>query len=219
MARTKVDQKPEVMRALIEHLNINGPSKYDEFMAKFPDLTRPTFFRWLKEAKEKIEDVASQHGTVALQLAQKRILTNTARTPEKAQEQLRAHMPVAPSPAIIASLPTGAVQQTFNFLAFFYEILHDVSLLRETAVTLDPTTGNEKAKNPMLLEKVVGKKLDILDTWIKSQEFLFGLEQMEELFRVVIEEIGKVSPEVQQAIMVRMRAANAAGGFNVNARL
>ena len=219
MARPTNDKKPAIMRAITEHLHLHGPTKYDELLAKFPDLSRPTFYRWLKEAKDSIEDVASEHGTLALQLVQKRLRSDVELSPQVTQQKLKAQLPAIPSPAIVAGLPPGAVQQTFNFIAFFYEILYDIALLRETAVTVDPVTGKEKAKNPMLLDKVVGKKRDMLDTYIRSQEFLFGLEQMEELFRVVVEEIGKVSPEVQQAIMVRMRAANDSIGFNVNARI
>lgn len=219
MARPKEDQKPEVMQAIAQHLNIHGTSNYSELFEKFPKVSRATFFRWIKEAKDKFEANASEHGTLALQLAQKRIRSSVELSPENSQRQIKAHMPVAPSPAIIAALPPAAVQQTFNFLAFFYEILYDVSLLRETAVTVDATTGKEKSKNPMLLEKVVGKKLDILDTWIKSQEFMFGLEQMEKLFMVVIEEVGRVSPEAQAAILVRLRAADSLNGLTINANL
>lgn len=218
MARPKEDQKPEVMQAIAQHLSIHGTSNYAELFDRFPKVSRATFFRWIKEAKDKFEDVASEHGTKALQLAQKRIRSNVELSPDNSQRQIKAHLPVAPSPAIIASLPPAAVQQTFNFLAFFYEILYDVSLLRATAVTVGED-GKEKAKNPMLLEKVVGRKLDILDTWIKSQEFMFGLEQMEKLFMVVIEEVGRVSPEAQAAILVRLRAADSLNGLTINANL
>lgn len=218
MARPKEDQKPEVMQAIAQHLSIHGTSNYSELFEKFPKVSRATFFRWIKEAKDKFEANASEHGTLALQLAQKRIRSSVELAPENSQRQIKAHLPVAPSPAIIAALPPAAVQQTFNFLAFFYEILYDVSLLRATAVTIGED-GKEKAKNPMLLEKVVGKKLDILDTWIKSQEFMFGLEQMEKLFMVVIEEVGRVSPEAQAAILVRLRAADSLNGLTINANL
>jgi hypothetical protein len=218
MPRPKEDQKPEVMRAIAEHLSIHGTSNYADLFAKFPKVSRATFFRWIKEAKDAFEDVASEHGTLALQLAQKRIRSSVELSPEVTEQKLKAQLPVAPSPAIIAALPPGAVQQTFNFIAFFYEILADIALLRSAAVKVDEH-GNQKLVNPMLLDKVVGKKRDMMDTYIRSQEFLFGLEQMEDLFRVVIDEIGKVSPEVQQAIMVRMRATNDTHGFNMNARI
>jgi hypothetical protein len=217
MARATNEQKPAIMRAITEHLNIHGPANYDELMAKFPEVSRPTFYRWLKEAKDSIENVASEHGTLALQLAQKRIRSDTELSPLATQEKLKAQLPAIPSPAIVAGLAPGAVKQTFNFIAFFYEILADIALLRSAAVKVNDD-GTQKLVNPMLLDKVVGKKRDMMDTYIRSQEFLFGLEQMEELFRVVIDEIGKVSPEVQQAIMVRMRGANDAIGFNANAR-
>jgi transposase-like protein len=210
MARPKEDQKPEVMQAIAAHLSIHGTSNYSELFEKFPKVSRATFFRWIKEAKDKFEENASEHGTLALQLAQKRIRSNVELTPENSQRQIKAQLPVAPSPAVIAALPPAAVQQTFNFLSFFYEIVYDVKLLRDMAV---------KAKNPMLLEKVVGKRIDILDTWMKSQEFMFNLEQMEKLFTVVIEEVGKVSPEAQAAILVRLRAANSVHGFTASANL
>jgi len=202
MPRPKEHNKTAVMAAITEHLNLNGPSNWDELMPRFPDVSRATFFRWVREAKEAIESAAAAHGTTALKLAQKRI-RSSVETPEHTRKQLKAQLPVAPSPAIVADMPGELAAQTFDFMAYFHKIVADADLVRSAAVTKNED-GTEKAKNPVLLDNNIRRRLGVIETWLHSMELVWNLEKMQELYRLVIEEVGKADPDTQRAILARL---------------
>lgn len=206
------------MAAITEHLNLHGPQNWDELMARFPEVSRATFFRWVKEAKDTIESQAANHGTVALKLAQKRIRSSIESTPERTQKQLKAQLPVAPSPAIVADMSGDMAEQTFDFMAYFHKIVADAELVRSAAVTTD-AEGKEKAKNPILLDNNIRRRLGVIETWLHSMELVWNLEKMQELYKLVIEEVGKVDPDVQRAILARLRDLNTKRGLTANARI
>lgn len=218
MGRPKEDQKPAVMMAIAEHLRLHGPQNWAELMERFPTVSRPTFFRWIKEAKENIESEASERGTVALKFAQQRIRSSVETTPDRTQKQIKAQLPVAPSPAIIAQMPAEAAAQTFDFMAYFGEIVADTKMVRDASVVKNED-GTERLKNPMLMDNNIRRRIGIIETWLHSMETVWNLEKMQELYRVVIEEVGKADPAVQQAILARLRDVNSKRGLTVNARI
>lgn len=205
------------MAAITEHLNLHGPQNWDELMARFPNVSRATFFRWVREAKDGIESQAASHGTAALKLAQKRIQSRVD-TPEHTQKRLKAQLPVAPSPAIIADMPGEVAAQTFDFMAYFHKIVGDADLVRQAAVTTNPD-GTEKAKNPVLLDNNIRRRLGVIETWLHSMELVWNLEKMQELYRLVIEEVGKADPDTQRAILARLRDLNTKRGLTANATI
>lgn len=217
MPRPSEKAKPAVLAAITEHLNLHGPQNWDELMARFPDVSRATFFRWVKEAKDAIEANASAHGTTALKLAQKRIRSSIETTPERTQKQLKAQLPVAPSPAIIADMPGELAAQTFDFMAYFHKIVADADLVRQAAVKTED--GIEKAKNPVLLDNNIRRRLGVIETWLHSMEVVWNLEKMQELYRLVIEEVGKADPDTQRAILARLRDLNTKRGLTANATI
>lgn len=217
MPRPKEDQKAAVLTAITEHLNLHGPSNWDELMARYPMVSRATFFRWVKEAKETIESQAMAHGTAALKLAQQRI-RSSVETPQQTQKQIKAQLPVAPSPAIIADLPGQVAAQTFDFMAFFGRVVADTELVRQAAVTTD-AEGKEKAKNPVLLDNNIRRRLGVIETYLHSMETVWNLERMQELYRLVIEEVGKADPDTQRAILARLRDLNNKRGLTASATI
>lgn len=218
MSRPKDDKKAAVLLAITEHLNLHGPQNWNELMVRFPDVSRPTFFRWIKEAKEAMESQASSRGTGALKLMQKRIRSQVEVNPERTQMQLKAQLPVAPSPALLSQMPGEVVHQTFDFMSYFAEVVEDAELVKQSAITVN-ADGTKKVKNPMLLDNNIRRRLDIMTTFIQSVQAVWNLGKMEELYDAVIEEIGKVDPETQQAILARLRDLNNRRGMTVHARL
>ena len=218
MPRPKEDRKPEVMRAIHEHLHLHGPQNWSDLMVKFRDVSRPTFFRWIKEAKEAIESQASSHGTAELKLAQKRIRSSVESTPERTRKQVKVHLPASPSPAVIASLPGDVVESTFNFMAYFHEIVRDMQMVRDSAVVKNED-GTERLKNPMLMGNSAAQRLRAIETWIRSMELMYSFERNQEFQRIIIEELGKVDPSLQQAVLVRMRELDNRIGLTADARI
>lgn len=203
MPRSKEEKKAEIIAAMREHLLLVGPRDYDTLQAKFPDVSRPTFYRYLKTAREALEATAAAESPAALRLAQQRIRASVEK-PEKTMAAVKAHMPVMPSPAVIAGDP-GAASQAFKFFAFFQSIVEDADLLRGSAVVVDEATGKQKVRNPALLDKVITRRLGIAQTYLNAFEAVYNAERIQQLYEVIVEEVGKASPEVQMAVLAVMR--------------
>lgn len=202
MARSKEDKKTEIIAAMREHLLLVGPRDYEALQDKFPDVSRPTFYRYLKIAREALESAAAADSPAALRMAQARIHSQVAQ-PAKTMAAVKAHMPVMPSPAVIAGDP-GAASQAFKFFAFFQSIVEDADLLRSTAVVVD-ADGKQKVRNPAMLDKVITRRLGIAQTYLNAFEAVYNAERIQQLYEVIVEEVGKASPEVQMAVLAVMR--------------
>lgn len=187
-------------------------------MARFPGVSRATFFRYVKEVKDEIEARASARGTAELKLAQQRIRSTVESKPENVQKKIKAHLPATPSPAVIASMPGELVESTFNFMAYFHEIVRDMKMVRDASVVKNED-GTERLKNPMLMGNSAAQRLKAIETWIRSMELMYSFERNQEFQRIVLEEISRVDPALQQAILARLREADNRIGFTPEARI
>ncbi len=203
MPRSKEEKKSEIIAAMREHLLLVGPRDYEALQAKLPELTRPTFYRYLKIAREELEAAAAADSPAALRMAQARIHSQVAPA-AKTTERIKAHMPVMPSPAVIAGDPAAA-SQAFKFFAFFQSIVEDADLLRGSAVVVDEATGKQKVRNPALLDKVITRRLGIAQTYLNAFEAVYNAERIQQLYQAIVDEVGKASPEVQMAVLAVMR--------------
>jgi hypothetical protein len=216
MPRPKEDRKQEVIAAIREHLMVEGPQKWETLQTKYPDVPRSTLFRWIKEVREDAEEAAGKHGAGALRLAQKRIRKHVEPV-AKTQERIKAHLPAAPSPAVIAG-EDAHVEQMFDFFAYFGRIVSDAELVRAEAVRKNED-GTEKAKNPVLLDNNLRRRLGILETYLHAMHEVYNLEKIQQLYRIVIDAVGEADPEIQRAILVKLREADNVHGLTMNARL
>jgi hypothetical protein len=213
MPRPKEDNKKEIIAAIRQHLMLVGPGDWDSLMAKYPDVSRSTFFRYIKQAREQVESAAAADSPGALKIAQQRIHAHVAK-PEKTTERIKAHLPVMPSPAVIARDP-GAASQAFQFFAFFNSIVADAELMRGTAVVRNED-GTEKVRNPAMLDKVITRRLGIAQTYLHAFEAVYNAERIRELYDAIVEEVGKAAPDVQMAVLARMRELDNKRGLTMN---
>lgn len=216
MARPSDDRKREIIDAIRQHLLIEGPRNWDEFAERYPDISRPTLFRYIREVREAIESAAGVESPGALRLAQKRIRTHTE-DPERLQKKVKAHLPAAPSPAVVAEDPQGAMR-AFDFMSYFHRILADAEMVRNSAVVKNED-GSEKLRNPVVMDRSVARRLAIIETYLHSMETVYNLEKIQELYRIVINAVGKADPETQQAILAELRRANNAHGLTIQANI
>jgi hypothetical protein len=216
--KPREDQKPAVMLAINEHLNLHGPKNWGPCQARFPDVSAATFWRWVKEAKATVETAAGKHGNAALALKQKQIRSQVELKPDRVAREIKSQLPAAPSPAVIAGGNPALMRETFNFMAFFGEIVEDSNLLRESTIIRNDD-GTVKLRNPMMMDKSLQRRLSIIETYLHSIETLYNVERMRELYNLIIEEVGKVSPDLQRVILVRLRELNNKRGLTMSADL
>lgn len=223
MGRPLSQRSLEVIKACQEHLLLDGAKDYTSLMQKFPDVSRSTFFRLMEHARQNIEAGAIAHDSPeALRDAQAKIRRKVV-TPETITKKIKMHLPTAPSPAIVASMDPMVSRNLFDFMAYFYRVVNDAELMRDKSVRdeTDQATGDKREvlSNPVLMDNSIRRRLQIMDTYLKSMEQLYNVEKLQELFSLVIDEVGKADTNVQQAILARLRMLNDAKGLNIGARL
>lgn len=218
MARPRTPRTLEVIAACREHLLIDGPTDWGPLASKFPDVPRSTFFKCVEAAKMEIEKAAiTQQSPLALREAQRRLRARVE-APEVTERRVKAHLPTAPSPAVIASMGGAEQRQLFDFMGFFHKIVRDADMLRNKAVVVNED-GTERLVNPMLLNASMRTRLSVLDTWLSAMNEFYNLEKLQELYKLIIDEVGKADPEAQQAILARLRQLNNERGLTMAARL
>lgn len=217
MAKAKEERKKEILQAIYDHLMIEGPRGWDTLAQSVAsEISRPTFFRYVKEVREAEERKAATHGNGALIEAQKRIRASVE-SPDITTKKIKAHLPSAPSPAIVAAAPQDMIS-SFNFFAFFDRIVSDAELVRGASISVN-ADGSERVKNPGLLDKNLQRRLQILETYMHSVEVVYNMDRIRELYDLIIEEIGKAAPDVQQAVLFRMRELDNRRGLTINAKV
>lgn len=216
MPRPKETQKDEIKLAISNHLHLNGPNGWPDVMAQFPDVSRATFYRYIKEVREDIEAQAASNGGASLRMAQKRIRAHATK-PKQVQRELKTNLPAVPSPAVVVGMGSAA-DEVFNFMGNLNRLMDDAEMMRSAAVTVNED-GTEKLKNPNLMDKSIGRRLGMLETWLRSQGLVWNYDKLQELYFAIIDEVGKASPEVQQAVVSRIRTLNNQRGMTVDARL
>lgn len=219
MARTRNPRSDEVIQACREQLMIEGgATNWSTVLARFPDVPRATFFRLAEEAKRSIENAAIDSQTpMALREAQRRI-RQRVESPETTKRKMKMNLPTAPSPAVVASMPGAAQGQVFDFMAYFHRVVADAEMLRRKAVKVNPD-GTEEVLNPHLMDNSIRRRLNIMDTYLQTMDQLYNLEKLQELYRVVVDEVGKADPETQRQILARLRKLNDDRGLTVHAHL
>ena len=219
MARKRTGRSEEFVLAVKEHLALHGDTDdWSALTAKFDDLPKSSHYRLINAAREEIETrVARTDSGAALRLAQQRIRARLD-TPEAVGRKLKHVLPAAPSPAVLATLTGDEAGKMFDFLGYFHTIANDVQMLRSKAVRTNPE-GEEVLVNAVLMDRAIGKKLQVLEAYHGTMARLFDLQKIQELYAVVLEEVGKADRGVQNEILARLRALNNERGMNVSAKI
>lgn len=212
------DRKKALKLAIHEHLRIVGPADWDAFRADWSDVPRSTFYRIVAEVRDEITaGAAKSDSPEALRVAQRRVRA-IAEPIEKIQAETVKHIPATPSPAIIARDGMRAVRN-IDFISRFEGLYNDADMQRAHAIVVDEATGKERIRNPNLFASSIKLRCSILEAEMRALEGAFNFEGLQELYSIIIDEIGKESAELQQRILVRLRNLNNVRGMTVAANI
>lgn len=217
MARLAEDQKSAIRAAIHEHLRLHGPRDWETVMQRFPDVSASTFHRLVKEVRDKITSEAAEDSPVAVKLVQKQIRARRPMDLEKVASETAMQIPCTPSPAIIASKRDRGLAY-LRVLGVMDGVLADGEKIRAWSVAVDPD-GNERIKNPAFFLKSASLRMATAKGYLDALAQAYDMEKMQEFYAIVMDEIGKASPEVQIAILSRLREANAAHAMTIEAKL
>ena len=129
----------------------------------------------------------------------------------------RPWSPAAPSPAYVAK--NGA--QALDGIDFSRELAllyADAMMLRSYSVK-PGDDGVERIKNPVIFERQITKRTDLIETSLKMMQEIWDLQMMQGFYEAIIKEIGFESPECQRRIMDRLRLLNGRTGMTMFAEV
>lgn len=217
--------KTQFLEAAAVHLATVGSNNWNVLFDKYPEVSTPQKWRWVKQAKEA--DVPKpQLINANAKLVQKvKKLPKDARRIESEENGTRPiakHLPAAPSPSYIAKTGEAGLQN-LDFVAEIHALYSDAQKLRAYAMKVkpDPETGEmvEHINNPAAFDKSIVRRANLLETAIKAVQEVWDLRTMQNFYETIIEEIGKESPETQRRIMERLAELNSRTGMTLGMRV
>jgi hypothetical protein len=96
--------------------------------------------------------------------------------------------------------------EAVDLMSELRSLLTDADSLRDYALGPANDKGERPLKNPMYFSKSVSLKRDLVETILRCFEQMFDVRAMQQFYEVVIEEVGRASPDVQVAIMERLHS-------------
>lgn len=204
-----------------KHLAEHGGKNWKDLIQKYVDqgVHEQTVWRWIRATRAKD---APRVELVAAKARIEGALDPEARGPLPPNAaELGRDLPVAPSPAYIAKHGERGMRN-LDMLVELERLYQDGLLLRAYAMRIDrdPETGaeTEKIKNPVIFEKQLQRRLNVLDTALKAMGEVWNLRQMQDFYEVVVQEIGRADPETQKRILQRLADLNARTGLSMAMR-
>jgi hypothetical protein len=200
MAVSRLDDEADACLLDIKaHLRTRGERGLSEVRARHPNIGERRFYRLLSRAKES--------PTVrGLELS--RAITAVA----ELKEMIPAEA-LSTAPPALATKPLPGSVDAINLMATLRDLMVDATMVREYAMSKPDENGNRTIKNPMYFANSVKLRRDLVETMLKTWHESFDLRRMQEFYEIILDEIGKASPEVQGAIMERLRELNSERGF------
>lgn len=214
----KSAQKTLFMAAVHAHLAEHGFKNWKILLDRFPNISTSHKWALIAEAKK----IAASEAELAAATEKVRKLNMPISDREIEAAQLGAlgisrHLPAAPSPAYL-SRSGGVGMENLDFLVEIPKLYADAQMLRASAikvVTRPDGTTEEKIQNPASFDRSILRRASIIEGAIRAVQEVWDLKQQQEFFTAIIEEIGKESPKVQQAIMERLAALNSRMGMTM----
>jgi hypothetical protein len=217
-------KKQLFLAACQHHLSTVGSNNWNKVLEAFPDVQVSSAWRWIRQAKEADVPRPELINARAKLIQKVKKLPKDDRTIEaraNKTEHIAKHIPAAPSPAYIARTGEAGLQ-TLDFVAEIHKLYSDASMLRTFSMVIGKDeAGNEteKIKNPAMFDKSIARRAGLLETAIKAVQEVWDLRQMQNFYELIIEEIGRESPEAQRRIMVRLAELNSRAGMTISMKM
>jgi hypothetical protein len=197
------NDRNEAIADIEAHLAKHGPTNYAPLRERYSHVPEPTFWRWVKAAKQKPPTPA-----LILQAREKLAERAATMTHDEVVATAAANLPAAPSPDFIAKSGERG-QANLNLLERFHELYADAMLLR--AFAMNQAGG---VKNPMVLAGSISLRNNLLNTALKATEAVYDFRRIQAFWDSVMEEIAAADPEIAKRIMERLHRLNSEIGMS-----
>lgn len=193
-------RKDEAIEAIKAHLRDVGSKEWDTLERQFADVPKATFWRWIKDVKDKLSDSPSPQ---KLQAASKKV--------RKIVEDLKevgGMLPATPSPAYLAAKGAEA-EASMDFLGRLNLLYAEAEMLRD--YSLNSEGG---IRMPMYFHYSIKQRCNILQMGLSILQEVYDLRKVQEIHDAILEAVGKVSPEVQRKVIDRLRKLDRERGIS-----
>lgn len=194
-------RKDECIAAIKKHLAAGG-GEMKPIYEQFSEIPRPTIFRWAQlEKKGQPTQLEMSRAARAIQ--------------ERAEAGVIDHLPAVPSPGAIAR-DGGAAIRSLDFAAEIPKLYADAEMLRAFSVKDVEVDGRqvERIKNPVAFEKSIKARASLIETSLKVLQEVWDMRAMQQFNELIVDEIGRESPECQRRILQRLALLNQRNGIN-----
>lgn len=195
-------RKDDCVDAIRKHLAAGGTTLTQIYEA-FPEIPRPTIYRWYQAEREgKPTALEMSRAARAIQ--------------ERAEAGITDHLPAVPSPAAVAR-DGGAAIRKLDFAVEIPKLYADAEMLRAFSVKeMEGEDGEkvEKIRNPVAFEKSIKARASLIETSLKVLQEVWDMRMMQQFNELIIDEIGRESPECQRRILQRLAILNQRNGIN-----
>lgn len=215
MSRQANPLKIAVMEAIKTHLATVGSANWNLVIDQFPQVPSASMWRYIRQAKEdeipKTTLVSAK--AKVIQAVKGAVNDRVIEAKKNGTEAIAKHIPSAPSPAYVAKNGAQAVEN-IDFSREIASLYADAMMLRTFAVRLGED-GVEHIKNPMIFERQISRRTDLIEAGLKMMQEIWDLRTMQGFYETIIAEIGKESPDAQRRIMDRLRDLNGRTGMTM----
>lgn len=216
----ELTKKQQLQAAIASHLASSGSNNWNVIINQFKaDMSEATIWRAIRAAKTA--DVPRPELITAKAKTYQKVKFATNDRDEEAKAigatKIAKHIPAAPSPRTIAKSGEAGLAN-IDFAMEIRNLYSDALMLRSFSVSVD-TEGVEKIKNPVMFEKQIGKRTQLIETTIKVLQELWDLRTMQNFYEIIIEEISAESPETAHRIMERLHELNSKHGLTMSMKV
>lgn len=216
-------QRAEFIEAAKAHMAKHGAKNWGILFDRFPDLKDYSKWRYVREAKgddtPRISDLVDARDKLTASIKKFPTTQRGSKFAKNLDPEVRDEivdsLPAAPSPAFIARHGDEGLR-TIDFVAEITSLYMDAKMLRAYSMRKD-LDGNpiEVIGNPATFDKSIGRRAQLLETAIHAVQEVWDLRMMQNFYELIIEEIGRESPDCQQRIMLRLQALNNRHGMTL----
>jgi hypothetical protein len=192
-------RKEECIAAIRKQLRDRGDGTLDlpALYKEFPEISKTAVYKWAHREKDGIP--SERELTKAAQEIESRIESGVA-----------DHLPSLPPPGAIAK--DESKLRRLDFAEEIPKLYADAEMLR--AFSIKDVDGEEKIKNPVAFEKSIKARASLIETSLKVLQEVWDMRAMQQFNELIIDEIGRESPECQRRILERLALLNRRHGIN-----
>jgi hypothetical protein len=189
------DLKAQVIQELRDAIKKYGAEAAPRLVReRYPDVAKPTWYRWLKE-------VNASPLEVAIDVAKK----------------AAKHLPSPPSPAYVLDRPVEA-RKNFNLMGQVERLASDAELLRSYSMR-QTEGGGEAIKIPTFFAQSINLRCNVIDMAVRLYQQVYDMRRMQNFYDACLEEIAAESPDVALRITERLAKLNSETGMTIDAQI